>query len=177
MKGFGRLRSRERRLALATAVIIGSWALISWGVQPLWNRLRDLREHIQSQAERLAAFHRLLRQAPTVEQRYQAVSSYLEKQGEEQAQDAFLNELETLSRSANLQLNLKPRSLKHSDHLDRFEVELDVEGSQEYLMGFLDSLFQLPRLMTIDRLRISTVPSRENVLRANLVIQRIIPQH
>ena len=87
------------------------------------------------------------------------------------------NEVEALSTRSNLQLNLKPRPMKREERMSRFEVELDVEGSQSNLLAFLDALLSMPKLITIERLRISSVPGKENTLRANLVIQKITLLH
>ena len=176
LKGRLILRPRERRLALIASVLIGCWALVSWVAQPLWERNRDLHLHIESQTGKLQALSRLLAQAQTIERQYQGMAAYLQTTDTEEARGTFLNELEALSRSASLQVNLKPRPVKREGHISRFEVELDVEGSQDRLLGFLDALFGMPRLMTIERLRLASIPMKENWLRANLVIQRLVLQ-
>ena len=167
------LRPRERRLALIAAVVIVCWGCIAWLMEPLWQRLRALHIRIAGQTEKMEGLSRLLAQAPAIEREYQGLAPYLAGGEEAQAPDAFLNDLETLSRTLNLQLNLKPRPVKREDRMSRFEVEVDLEGPQQSLLAFLDALFQMPRLMTIDRLRISTVPAKENILRANLVVHQL----
>ncbi len=168
------LRPRERRLALTAAVAIGSWALIAWVVQPLWERIRDLRLRVQSRVEKMDAVSRILSQAPAIERNYQQLIQHLEAgEAGEGAHDVFLNELETLSRRASLQLSLKPRSTRADERMSRFEVELDLEGTQEALFSFLDALLAMPKLMTIERLRIASVPAKPSVLRANLVLQKL----
>ena len=167
------LRPRERRLTLITAVVIGSWMVVSKLVQPLWDRTRELQLYVEAQTEKLDAIRHLLEQAPSIEREYQQLSAYLEAEGEEQAQGSFLNELEALSRTSNLQLNLKPRPVKQEERLSRFEVELDVEGVQDNLLAFLDALLNMPRLISVERLRISSVPMKDRVLRANLVVQKL----
>ena len=173
MKGSLRLRPRERRLVLVASVLIGCWVLVSWLVQPLWDRVRDLRLHLETQIEKLDALSHLLEQAPSIERAYQKIAPYLRAGDDEQSQGSFLNELETLSRSSNLQINLKPRTVKREEHMSRFEVELDVEGSQENLLTFLDAILRMPRLVAVERLRISSVPAKEHLLRANLVIHQL----
>ena len=165
------LRPRERRLALIAGVLIGCWGLISGVVYPLWEQGRQLRVRVQSQSERLRSISRLLASSATIERIYQQAAPYLELRDGEQVQRACLAELETLSRQSGMKLNLKPHPLRREERTSRFDVEVDVEGSQQDLLTFLDSLLQLPRLMTIDRVRIATVPARESVLRANLAIQ------
>lgn len=168
------LRPRERRLLLCAAVILGCWAFLSWVVQPLWDRMRDLHLHVETHSEKLESLNQLLTQAPTIVRERHQLALYLETEPDEQIRRGFLNELESLSRQSNVQLNLKPRPIKEAERATRFEVEVDVEGRQEHLMTFLDGLFAMPRLMSIERLRISGIPSKPEVLRANLVIQRLI---
>ena len=167
------LRPRERRLALIAAVVIVCWGFVAWMVEPLWQRLRILRARVAGQTEKVEALSHLLAQAPAIEREYQGLAPYLAGGEEAQVHDAFLNDLEALSRTLNLQLNLKPRPVKRDDQMSRFEVEVDLEGSQQGLLAFLDALFHMPCLMTIDRLRISTVPAKEQILRTNLVVSQL----
>ena len=79
------------------------------------------------------------------------------------------------------QLNLSDYRKKHwegtfEQYLDRFEVELDVEGPQQGVLSFLDSILAMPKLIEIERLRIAIVPTKEQLLRANLVIQKLTPR-
>ena len=173
MKGSLRLRPRERRLALIAGVLISCWVVVGWVGQPLWDRLRDLRLHVATQTEKLKAFTHLLGQAPSVERGYAEVAAYLETADDEGAKGSFLNELEALSRESQIQLNLKPRTMEREERLSRFEIELDVEGRQQSLMAFLDALLRMPRLLAIDRLRVSAVPTKPDLLRANLVIEKL----
>jgi Tfp pilus assembly protein PilO len=173
MRGLPSLKPNERRLALIAGGLIGCWALLSWVVQPLWHRAGELRVRVATQAQKLEALNRLIAQAPSVERVYEGLSAYLESGSEEQARSAFLNELELLCRESNLQLNLKPRPVKRGERTSRFEVELDLQGTQADLLRFLDGLLGLPRLVAIERLRISAIPARSDLLRANLVIQKL----
>ena len=170
MKWSPSFRPRERRLALMAAMVLLSWGVVSWIVQPLWDRVHDLRLHVDTQLEKLEAVSRLLSQEPSVARRHQALASHLHVESDE---GSLLHELEALSSQSNLKLNLKPHPLKAEDRVSRLEVELDVEGSQEKLLAFLDALLGLPRLVAIERLRISSIPTKEQQLRASLLIQQL----
>ena len=78
-----------------------------------------------------------------------------------------------MARRAGVQLGLKQRPKKPDEKLSRFEVELDIEGSQSQTLSFLDALFRVPRLIVIERLRLATVPGKEGALRADLVVQKL----
>ena len=167
------LRPRERRLALTAAVVIGCWFFVSWIVQPLLERGREVRLSVETQTEKLDALRRMLARAPAIEQEYQQLSAYMDKADASVSPDGFLSELESLSRESGVTINLKPKPIKTEGRVSRFEVELDIEGSQERLLTFLDALLRMPKLIAVDRLRISMVPAREGLLRANLVLQKL----
>ncbi|MBI2496256.1 MAG: type 4a pilus biogenesis protein PilO [Candidatus Omnitrophica bacterium] len=165
--------SRERRLALLAAILIGCWGLVSWMVQPLWDHLHELRRSAETRAEKLQALNRLVTQMPSIERDYERYAIYLEPTGEGQAPGSLLDELEALARRSNVQLNLKPRPGSQQDRVSRFEVELDVEGAQQSLLAFLDELLRLPRLIAVERLHLATAPAKPDALRANLVLQAL----
>ena len=173
MNPLKRLGPRERRLTLITGVLIGCWAVISWIVQPLMDRVREVGGDVDMRIEKLKALTHLLEHAASVERDYQTVQGYLEKATDERVQGSFLDELESLSRQTQIRLSLKPRAPKQDDLLNRLEVELEIEGSQENLFKFLDLLLQMPKLISIERLRIGTMPARPTELRANLVVQKL----
>ena len=166
-------RPQELRLALIAAGVIVCWAAVSWVVQPLWDRVRDLRSHIQAQSERLDALTRMLAESQSARAHDEALAESLKAEDETASQGAFLNALELLSRQMSLQVNLKPRPGKRDGHVSQFEIELDVEGSQPHLMAFLDALLKMPSAIAFERLTISTVPAKDDLLRANLVIQQL----
>lgn len=167
------MRPRERRLTLIAGVLILCWAVVSWMIQPLWSTTRAIQQDVAMQAEKLEALDRLMDQTPAVERAYETLAPYLEAAGGEASEASLLATLEELSRSANLQLNLKPRSPRQDERLRRFEVEVDVEGPQEKLLGFLDAVLSMPRLIAVERLRLSSVPTNTQVLRANVVLQQL----
>jgi Tfp pilus assembly protein PilO len=167
------MRPRERRLALIAGGLILSWAVVSWMIQPLWTASRAVQDDVAAQAEKLAALDRLMDQSPAVERAYAALAPYLEAGGGEGAEESLLAALEELSRAGNLQLNLKPRPPRQEGRPDPFEVELDVEGPQEQLLDFMDSVLSMPRLIAVERLRLSSVPTNTRVLRANVVLQQL----
>ncbi len=173
MKAVTAFQPREQRLALFAGVLIMCWVVVSVLVQPLWDQVKDLRVSVTSQAEKLSALNSLLGQASAIERDYQDAAPYLESAGDDRAQGSFLNELEALSKGLHLKLNFKPRVLKRDELVNRFEIELDTEGSQEDLLAFLDALLRMPMLVAVERLRVSTVPAKERLLRANLVIQKL----
>ncbi len=168
-----KLKPREWRYALIAGVVIGCFLVVTWIVQPLWDHLRELHMRTATQMEKLEALSRLAAQAPAIDRAFEQLAPYLAGDDSEQAHSAFLDELASLSSASGLQVNFKPRPVKRDDSLSRFQVELDVEGTQVQLLSFLDGLFGMPKLVAVERLRIANVPSKAQWLRANLVIEKL----
>lgn len=171
-KALGPLGPRERRLALAASLLIGCWLLVGWVVGPLWERIQAVQTRTQANREKIEALTRLLEQAGTTASGYRReVVGYVESASQEGAAgEALLQELEALSRSSGVQVDLKPRPGKAEAQFNRLEVEVNLEGSQEDVLTFLDGVFRMPRLLTIERLRLSANPIKGDLLRANLLI-------
>lgn len=167
-----RLRPVERRLALVALMVVGCWLFVSIVVQPILAHRDQMRQQVETQSEKLEALRRVLLQGDEVDRAYQQYAPYLDGTDGE-AQGMFFSELESVARTASVTLNMKPRPAKTEGRVSRLEIELDVEGPQENLLAFLDALLQMPKLVAIDRLRLSTSPAREGVLRANLVLRKL----
>jgi hypothetical protein len=170
---FAGLRSNERRLAVAAGTVIGCSAILSLVVQPLWDRAVESRRYAGTQTERLDAVGRLLTQSEEIERAYAAIAGYVQTGDEPQIQQALLNELEALAQAADVQIGLRPRPAKQQDRMKRFEIELDIEGAQQNLLAFVDSLLRMPRLVAIERLRMNGVPLKPELLRATIVLQHL----
>ena len=166
-------RPRERRLAIVAGVLSGCWAVLALAVQPLWDLGQDVAGRVQAQRQKLEAVSRLLAQQPAADARAQLLAAFLSQDAAEGGAASFLNELESLSRSAGVTLNLKPRPAVRDGRMSRMEIELDLEGSQQGLLGFVDALLRAPHLLTVERLRMSTIPAKPELLRANVVIHQL----
>ncbi len=170
----GRFSPRERRVVFIAAVVIGSWVVIAWVVEPLWQRAKQLEQQVAAQALKLEKLSDLLAKRDSIEQAYQAVSGYLADEGEGQGPAILLGELEALARRANVQINLKPRPIKRRGEVSRLGVELDLQATQAQLFSFLDALLGMPKLIELVRLNISSAPGKQDVLRAHLVLEQLI---
>ena len=166
------LQPRERRLAMIAGVLIGCWLMLSWLLQPLWVRVRELNERVGQERDRLEAMTGLAERAGPAQQAYQEIAPLI-GQGGETDQALFLNALETMAQSAGVRLNIAPRSAVTADGLSRSNVELDAEGDQQHVIAFLDAILTMPALATVERLRLSMVPGKSDMLRASLLLQHI----
>ena len=165
------LKPRERRLALVAALLVGCWVLASALVQPLWDQIQQLRLHTQMQHDRVQGLGRIVSRRGAIEREHQRLAGYLAPEADPQG--GLLNALEALARQSGLHLNLKPRPIRRESGSSRVEIELDVEGAQAALLGFLDALMKMPRLLVVERLRMSTVPGKD-ILRMDLMLSQLL---
>ncbi|MBI3009416.1 MAG: type 4a pilus biogenesis protein PilO [Candidatus Omnitrophica bacterium] len=176
LSGWSRLRANERRLALAAIVVSGSWVLVVFLIQPLWDKMEDLRVRVDTHTQKLQAIGKLFREAPSIEQEHQMISGYLQEDQESEPQAVLLNELEALARGARVQVNFKPKPMKQEESVEHLGLELDVEGSHQQIFSFLDALLRLPKLLIVERLRITAVPAKDDQIRANLILWKLVPR-
>jgi hypothetical protein len=172
------LKPRERRAIAGAGVLIGSWLAVVWLIQPLWEQMRELQGRIARSQQRLEAISRLFAQAPEITRRYQLLASSLSPDGQAgQQPQTLLETVQATCSQLNLQPSLKPRVAKSAQGgEERLEVDLGVEGPQGQVFALLDALMRLPRLMTIQELRILSVASRTDTLRATIILQDGTPR-
>lgn len=150
----------------------GCWAVVGWILEPLWHKASALNNEVALQTQKLEALNEIIKRSPLIERRYQAIAVYLSEISEASASGTLLENLEVLSRRLTVPLNLKPRPSPRKN-AETFDVEVDLEGTQKQIFSFLDSVLAMPQLTSIQRLSISAVPNKPNLLRASLVVQQI----
>lgn len=166
--------ARERTLAIATIAVLVTWAAVSGLALPFWERLNLLRQRAEGSQEKLARLKTLVDQRGSIERQFQRHSVFFSDQPDERIQSEFLDELERLAGAGNLQLDLKPRPVQHAGRLSRMTVELNVDGAQADILGFLDELLTSPSLIDIERFRLSTTTSAERPVQASVVLSKIV---
>ena len=169
----GPKKTHERMLAAMAVVVIAGAILGVWVIEPLIGKIGQARSEIEGKKTKLESVKRLIGESTRVNQEYQALAEFYEDQTGGVAPHAILDEIETLSSQLNLQLNLKPRGLKHDEDMEYFEIELEVQGSQDPMMSFLDELLRLRTLMLVERLRVTNAPTREHKLQANILLRQV----
>ncbi len=172
MKALTKLKPRERRFIAAAGVLIGCWLAVAWLIEPLVAHVQQLERQIAHDQVRLDAMRRLFARAPEITRRHQELAAYLAAvEPSEEQQRSFLTIVQETCSQLNLQPSLKPRMARSPGEADRLEVELAVEGPQEQVLSLLDALFRLPRLVTIQELRLLSVASKADTVRATIVLQ------
>jgi len=150
------------------------WIAVAWLGYPLWDRFLFLQQQGEVSARKLTRLQELAQRKPTIEQAYARYAEYLSDQSDEAIQGAFLDELEQLARTGNLDVSLKPLPVQRQGDVRRLGVEVEVGATQDALLNFLDRVFAWPALVEVVRLRISTTVSKERPLRALLVLNRVV---
>jgi len=85
------MKQGERRLALATMVLVSFWGIITWIVEPLWGRIQELGTHADAKTDKLEVVTRLLAKQPMIETQQQYFSKFLAIQSDELAKGSLLN--------------------------------------------------------------------------------------
>ena len=171
------LQPRERKLAVVAAVVIVTWAVVSWIGLPLWDRFHVLQQQAAISEKKLARLRELVLRKPSIERQYQASTTFWSDESDEVLQGAFLDELEQMAGEGHLQISVKPRPIQREGRVSRFGVEVEVDGTQEALFGFLNRLLTSPNLVEVSRLRISTTVSKDSPLRGSLLVSKVVFHH
>ena len=166
--------ARERTLAIATIAVLVTWVAVSGLALPFWERWNLLRQRAEGSQEKLARLNTLVDRRGSIERQFQRYGVFFSDQPDERLQSEFLDELERLAGAGNLQLDLKPRPVQHAGRLSRLTVELDVDGTQTDILGFLDQLLTSPSLIDLERFRLSTTTSPERPVQASLVLTKVV---
>ncbi len=169
-----RLSARERHLAIVTAALVGTWFVVSLVVLPLWDKLSLLQEQGGGSEEKLSRLQTLVSRRGEIERQHQRYSAYFSRDPDEILQSAFLDELEGLASTEGLQLDLKPQAIERRDRLNRVSVELEVDGTQEAVLGFLERLLTSPQLIEVERFRISTAASVDRPVEASILVTKLV---
>ena len=148
---------------------IGSWAVVSWFVEPLWHRAQQLEQRVLAQRLLLEEFSQLLVRRSAIDQAYEALSPYLSEEGTDEA--TLLEELEALARHADAQIDLKPQPPTPRRGIGRGGVELNLAASQERVFALLDTLLRMPRLIDVSRVQLANAPGKPGMLSARLLIE------
>lgn len=162
--------ARERTLAVAAAAVIGASVLVMKVMAPLWDRLGHLRQREAVSQEKFQRWRRLVDNREAIEQAYARYAAFRAQGAPGRIQAALLGELEELARSSNVQMALKPRPVQQDRLAYQFTLELQLDGTQQAVLEFLDRLFAWPHLLAFDRIRLSTSASSERPLRATIIL-------
>ena len=165
-----RFSSRERTLALAAALVIGASMLVVKVMAPLWDQLAKLRERESVSQEKLERWRSLVARRGAIERASARYARFRTPEPPERVQATLLGELEELARASNVQMALKPRSIRKDEQADEIGLELQLDGMPPAVLGFLDRLLAWPRLMVFERIRLSTSASSDQPLRASVIL-------
>lgn len=169
--------ANERRLTVATTILVVGWLALSGAILPLWDRLGLLHQQAEGSWEKLARLQGLVDNRQSIDQRYRRYAEFFSEASDEALHSEFLDELERLAGAGGLQLNLKPLPVEREGRLSRITVELEVDGTQEAILDFLDQLLASPDLMDVERFRLATTASEERPVQASLVVTKLVLRH
>lgn len=169
----GGLHTRERLLALFAGVIIAGALLFFWIVAPLSKKIENAKADLEGKEAKLESMKRLLSRSASIDKSHEALRDFFPPDAEADTL-TVLDELQLMASKLSLQLNLKPRGLRSENKVQYFEVELEVQGRQEPVLSFIDSLMRLPTVFLIDRLRVNNAPTRDHQLKGSILLRQVL---
>ncbi len=156
-----KLSSRERRLVLGAAIILGALALLQWVLLPVWNQNRRY--------ERLSARRTLelreMRKLTSLYLTYQGKMAHIERKlVREKDNFSLFTFLERAAVRAGIKdnlLSMKPSQSKVGEVYIESSVEVKFQAvSMERLVRYLYSIETAEKLLKVKRLQITASPHR-----------------
>jgi hypothetical protein len=149
--------SRERRLALATAIALGLLVLDKVWLAPLLQHWGRVSEETQKAAAELEKARNLLDNADAIRARWKQASEEIAAAELAMSFQAYLSSLEQRAGVTEKNRKSLPKSAASKHTVESFDVSLS--GSLAGLVAFLRELDASPRLLRVSRL---SVRGREN---------------
>lgn len=165
---------RERRLLVFAGVAVGMWFVFARFFEPLWERAQELSQQVASQSAKVDKLNELFAKRQAIDQEYQLIQPYVSEEAPDADPATFLGELEALARRADVQVDLRPKPAVRRGDVTRVGLEIDLNAPQDHVLAFLDAVFNMPRLIEIKRVHISSAPGRSGLLRAHLVMEQLV---
>lgn len=144
--------------AMSVAVVVASWWFI-WTAQ--WEALSSGQAEVEQQKQ---AFELKVHQAQSLDVlreqkiRVQAQVQKLEQQLPSRAEmDALLSDINRAGVSRGLQFDLfKPGQVRLHEYYAELPIDIKLNGSYHALAGFTSDVAHLPRIVTLDKLVITS---------------------
>jgi len=169
--------SQKEKIGLTLAfMFIAVASLDRLIVSPIRGRFQRIDRSIKINEKQLAHDLRNVHQQDQIAEQYDKYVKYVERSGSDEEEVAkILGEIESLARQANIYLaNMKPQTPKEIDFYKEYAVEIEVEGETEPLTTFLYQLNTSDQLLRVERLRLNSQKEGDKVLKASMLITRIL---
>ncbi len=169
--------SKKERIGLAAAAIIVSLAFLDRMIlNPINKRIQEIAQEIKISEKQLKMGLRNLNQKEAILSEYNKYSQYFKGLGSgEETTAAILSEIETMAKKSNMSLlNLKPQATKDKGFYREYSVEVEAEGTMNYLVIFLYQLNSSTQLLRAEKLRFNLKSKDSSLVKASILITRVV---
>lgn len=145
-------------------------------INPVRSRFHRLNLQIRISEKQLGGDLRNLNQKGAITGQYEEYLQYVKRSGSDEEEVAkILGEIEALARKSSVYLvDMKPRKPREADFYKEYTVEIETEGQMPALVNFLHQLNTSGQLLRVEKLRLSLTKSGSSVLKASMLITRIL---
>lgn len=160
-------------LMLGVILGVGGWFAI---LVPLYESWKEKVEDALVQEHLLNENLKILAQKEAIERRYAEFTDKLKVKGsDEQEISRLQDEVSDLARQTQVKVNkTKPRPLETKPDFKRCLIELDCEGTILQLSDFIYRMQLSPQVLRVEQLRLSLESQKESILRASLLVSKIL---
>ncbi len=169
--------SNKERIGLFIAIAFVFLAFLDrLIINPINDKIQQIDREIKITEKQLGQYWRYLIQKEVVSKEHQKYTQFVKKisSDEEEAAKIF-GEIEELARKSAVYLvDMKPQPPRQVDFYREYTVEIKAEGEMESLISFLYQLNNSPQLLCAERLRLNLKERESSLVKASMLITKIL---
>lgn len=170
------LSKREKTLVIGTitlAIVVGLYVFV---IEPSLRAWFSVDDSIQAYENKLVKNLRLVARYNILKHEYEKYPELLESTSdEEQKFTSIFNEIEAVSKHSNCRIiNAKPRAAKKYDDYKELSYDISLEGTIIDISKFVHEIEKSKVILRIKHLTITAKSEGSDMLKANLIINKII---
>jgi len=173
-----KLSKREKSILLGCAAVVVVSILYNLIFEPLVKTWSNLNKQIKGSKLKLKKGKQIVRRSTEIAAHYDKIASFIPqgKGSDEEEITNLLSEIEQLARSAGSRItDIKPRKVKDTGYYKRYIVEVESEGDINGFTKFIYEIQNSSQLLKVEKLSIGMTRASGGVLKANMVISKILP--
>ena len=159
------LTDRERLMALAAALTLGSAVIAARVLGPMWDHAQRLQAQVTRMSGQLHAAQRTSRAGAVGSEAAALIQQERLALQDPQPQLRLFEELDVLARQSGVRLDLRPSASEEPG------VLAALEGGQAQVLAFLDAVMGMRRLISIEQVRLTGGGGAAGSVRMELALQ------
>lgn len=156
-------------------LLLGVVCWIALGA-PFYRSWREKAERIEIQKQILDQNLMVISRRDWIEKNYEAISEAQKSSGSDAQEVARLqNEITSLAKQTGVVVQkTKPRAMESGPFTKRLLIELDCQGKMIQMADFIYRMQDSPQALKVEQLRLSLQDEKTSVLRASLLVSKLI---